>query len=64
MEGQFNDPARIVSFNPSEGWSCDASKDIAEDLRQRCADRGEVPPSLEDFLERHGHRVGIQPLLL
>ena len=60
MEGQYHDPARIVSFNPSEGWAQDASQEIAAELRQRCAERGEVPPSLEAFLEQYGHRVDIQ----
>ncbi|MCD9821238.1 hypothetical protein [Bradyrhizobium japonicum] len=61
MEGQYHDPVRIVSFNPSEGWSQDASEEIAAELRQRCAERGEAPPpTLETFLEQHGHRVDIQ----
>lgn len=64
MEGQYSNPVQIVSFNTSEGWSQDASEEIAAELRQRCAERGEVPPSLEDFLERHGQRVDIQLLLL
>ncbi|MGX1151469.1 hypothetical protein AB7M15_007291 [Bradyrhizobium ottawaense] len=64
MEGQYTNPVRIVSFNTGEGWSRDASEDIAEELQQRCAERGEVLPSLEDFLETHGHRVDIQLTLL
>jgi hypothetical protein len=53
MEGQYSSPVRIVSFNTSEGWSRDVSEEVAEELRQRCADRGEVPPYLEDFLDRY-----------
>jgi hypothetical protein len=64
MEGQYSSPIRIVSFNTSEGWSLDASEEIAAELRQRCAERGEVPPTLEDFLDRHGQRVDIQLSLL
>jgi hypothetical protein len=64
MEGQYSDPIRIVSFNTSEGWSQDASEEIAAELRQRCAQRGDVPPSLEDFLDRHGHAIDIQLSLL
>ncbi|WP_369527632.1 hypothetical protein [Bradyrhizobium japonicum] len=63
-EGQYNGPIRIVSFNTSEGWSRDASEEIASELRQRWAECGEVPRSLEDFLERHGHRIDIQLTLL
>jgi hypothetical protein len=64
MEGQYSDPIRIVSFNTSEGWSQDASEEIAAELRQHCAERGEVPPSFEDFLDRHGRAVDIQLSLL
>ena len=64
MDGQYSNPIRIVSFNTNEGWSQDASEEIGAELRQRCADLGEAPPTLEDFLERHGHRVDIQPSLL
>ena len=56
MNGQYTSPVRIVSFNTSEGWSPDVSEEVAEELRQRCADRGEVPPSLENFLYRHRPR--------
>jgi hypothetical protein len=55
LEGQYSDPVRIVAFNTSEGWSRDASEEIATELLDRCADRGEVPQSLEHFLERY-HR--------
>jgi hypothetical protein len=53
LEGQYNNPVRVVAFNTVEAWSRDASDDIADELRQRCADRGEVPDYLEEFLERH-----------
>ena len=50
----------IVAFNTSEGWSRDASEKIAEELRQRCALRGEVPAFLEDFLDRYGGQAIVQ----
>ena len=56
MAGQYSSPVRIVSFNTSEGWSRDVSEEVAEELRQRCADLGDVPPPLEDFLDRHQPR--------
>ncbi|MEY9184722.1 hypothetical protein ABIG06_006270 [Bradyrhizobium sp. USDA 326] len=64
IEGQYRDPQRIVAFNTSEGWSRDVSEEIAEALSQLCADRDEVPPSLEDFLQRHGHNPELQLSLL
>jgi hypothetical protein len=56
MTGQYSSPVRIVSFNTSEGWSRDVSQEVAEELLQRCADLGEVPSFLEDFLDRHRPR--------
>jgi hypothetical protein len=53
LEGQYSNPVRVVAFNTAEGWSRDVSDDVADELRQRCADRGEVPASIIDFLERH-----------
>ncbi|MGX1163744.1 hypothetical protein AB7M16_000010 [Bradyrhizobium sp. USDA 372] len=64
MEGQYHNPVRIVCFNPGAGWAQDASEEIAIELRQRCADREEVPPALEQFLDTHGQGAAIQLSLL
>jgi hypothetical protein len=53
LDGQYENPVRIVAFNTADGWSRDVSKDIAGELLDRCAERGEVPASLEDFLQRY-----------
>jgi hypothetical protein len=54
LEGQCSNPVRVVAFNTDEGWSRDVSDDVADELRERCAQRGdEVPDFLFDFLERH-----------
>ena len=63
MEGQYSNPVRIVSFNTVEGWSRDASEEIAAELRQRCAERGEVPEPLETFLGRYGAPPALQLVL-
>jgi hypothetical protein len=31
ISGQYDNPVRIVAFNTAEGWSEDASEDIARD---------------------------------
>src|SRR5262249_2359259 len=54
VEGQFSSPVRIVAFNAAQGWSRDVTDEIASELRQQCANRGEVPTSLQDFLEERG----------
>jgi hypothetical protein len=51
LEGLYFAPARIVAFNTAEGWSRDVSDEIAAELA--CADRGEMPPSIADFIADH-----------
>src|SRR6201996_3387676 len=64
MDGQYKDPVRVVAF--TEGWSRDVSEELADDIAQRCAnDRFDVPPFLEDFVDRHGSGRPVQlPLTL
>ena len=50
LEGQCNNTVRVVAFNTDEGWSRDVSDDVACEVRERCAQRGEVP----DFLRSQG----------
>jgi hypothetical protein len=40
-----------VAFNTSEGWSRDVTKDIADELRRRYVEFGEVPDSVLDFMD-------------
>jgi hypothetical protein len=54
LDEQYEDPVRIVAFNTAEGWSRDVTDEIASELRKRCADLGEIPSSLQDFLNEHG----------
>ena len=53
LEGQYTSPVRIVAFNTAEGWSRDATDEIAAEVAQACADRDEISPSLEDFIADH-----------
>jgi hypothetical protein len=46
LDGQYNNPVRIISFNTAEGWSRDVSEDVAHKLRQNAARiRGAICPS-------------------
>ena len=55
LDGQYFNPVRIISFNTAEGWSRDASDDIADALRRRCEMEMREPPlNIEGFLERFG----------
>ena len=51
LAGKYDDPARIVVFNTAEGWSRDATVEIADELRRRYTEYDEVPASVLDFLE-------------
>ena len=46
VEGEFNNPIRIVAFNSAEGWCRDSTVDIADELRRRYTEFGEVPESV------------------
>jgi hypothetical protein len=50
VDGQYSHPVRIVAFNTAEGWSRDVTMDIADELRRRYVDFGEVPASILDFM--------------
>jgi hypothetical protein len=53
LDRQYNNPVRIIAFNVPEGWARDVSEDVADGLRERCADhRRELPFSVQDFVER------------
>jgi hypothetical protein len=53
LDGQYNNPVRVIGFNTAEGWSRDVSEDVADELRERCADhRRELPFSVQEFVER------------
>ncbi len=51
LAGQHRDPVRVIAFNVSEGWSRDASADIARELRRRCEIEGrELPDSVVGYV--------------
>ncbi|WP_027574653.1 hypothetical protein [Bradyrhizobium sp. WSM1743] len=57
LSGQYAYPVRIVCFNPVEGWSRDATSDIADALAERTANRGaEITPALQDFINANATR--------
>jgi len=51
LAGEYKNPVRIVALNGSEGWSRDVTVEIAEELRRRYVEFGEVPESIIDFME-------------
>jgi hypothetical protein len=54
LSGEYKNPDRVVAFNTAEGWSQDASADIAQELRRRCdLQMRDVPYNIHEFVERH-----------
>jgi hypothetical protein len=55
LEGQYENPVRIVAFNTAEGWSRDVTTDIADEIRRRYIEDDEVSASVLRFLEKSQH---------
>ena len=51
LDGQYENPVRIVAFNTAEGWSRDMTVDIADELRRRYVEGDDVAESLLAFME-------------
>jgi hypothetical protein len=54
LNGQFNNPVRVIAFNASQGWSRDVSEDVAREVLRRVA--GHVRPltaSSRKFVETY-----------
>jgi hypothetical protein len=52
MSGQYSDPVSVVAFNTAEGWSTDASEDIAREIRRRVdLDGRELSSSVTAFVD-------------
>jgi len=62
LTGQYDLPLRVVAFNAAEGWSRDASEEVAEELERRAVDEGrEVSAAVQEFIERFtGRALGVQ----
>jgi hypothetical protein len=62
LTGQYSHPLRVVAFNVAQGWSRDASDDVAHELRHRCdLQLRDIPFFLQDFVDRYeGRYSGVQ----
>ena len=56
LDGQYENPVRIVAFNTVEGWSRDVTVDIADELRRRYVEYDEVSELILKFLEAINRR--------
>jgi hypothetical protein len=62
LTGQYEQPLRVVAFNPVERWSRDASEEIAEEPDRRISAEGrEASEALQEFVEsKIGRKIGVQ----
>ena len=56
LDGQYEEPVRIVAFNTAERWSRDVTVDIADELRRRYVEYDEVPEAVLAFMEANQQR--------
>lgn len=67
LSGQYAYPVRIVAFNAVEGWSRDATSEVADELAERGTGSGAITSALQAFIETNSTRlIGVQlalPLL-
>jgi len=57
LSGHYAYPVRFVCFNAGEGWSRDATSNVADALAQRAADTDtDVSPALQDFIAANATR--------
>lgn len=62
LSSQYGQVLRVVAFNPSEGWSRDASEDIARELENHVSRQDlTISDPLQDFIEGQlGRKTGVQ----
>jgi hypothetical protein len=54
ISGQYETPVRVVAFNTAEGWSRDASEDIAHEVLDRAHKADEtLTEGTERFIDRY-----------
>jgi hypothetical protein len=66
LTGQYDNVLRVVALNPVEGWSRDASEDVASALEAHIAAEGrDVSEAMRGFIEgQTGRKIGQQLSLL
>ena len=57
LSGEYKSPQRVIALNLMEGWSRDASAEVAHELRRRCdLQLRDIPEPLQPFVDRQEGR--------
>jgi hypothetical protein len=61
LSGQYSHPVRVIAFNTTEGWARDVTKDIAQAVLSKGADRTPLNPNRRAgvFSENAGRVDGV-----
>jgi len=52
VNGEYSNPVRVVAFNTAEGWSLDATEEIARAVQELADAEGHASKSAQHFVER------------
>jgi hypothetical protein len=52
LSGVYSNPVRVIALNTAEGWSRDATEDIAHAVREQSRSEGHLSKSAREFIER------------
>jgi hypothetical protein len=53
LDGQYNNPVRVIGFNATERTSRDVTSDVVKELRQCCVEQNREPPEfLHELVSR------------
>lgn len=54
LTGQYNDPVRVIAFDIDQGWSQDASAEVAAELQLKAQlESIELSEQAQDFIAQH-----------
>jgi hypothetical protein len=57
LDGQYQKPVQVVSFNAAETWCRDVSADVAHELNLRCdLHMRDIPFFLQEFVDQYEGR--------
>ena len=60
IEGQYDNPTRVVAFNTAEGWARDVTEDVAREIQERSQRAAEpLEGAARRFVDRELSNPGV-----